>query len=485
MIPIRKERFEALIAYTRNPLAGGVLSKEIEWYASNNEVLLATIIIDLDHEFTAIILGRDADLKYRCIYYSASFEQIDEARKNMYAESKQLIEDSKSIFPQGDESNKKQNLFDVICDKEKINPHFEKIRSLKEYSSAREIIAEIMPHYKDVDGNFIKDFQTTGFDSRLWELYLFAYLTEERLFINREHEAPDFLILNGSQNIAIEAVTVNASQKSDAQIEVEKLTPEKIQELLRDYMPLKFGSPLFSKLNRKDKKGKPLEKYWEMKHTKGCPLVFAIADFHAEGSMCWSSTALSHYLYGMRHDWHVSDDGQLIINPIKTNFTKKNSKKITGFFSSKDSENISAVLFSAAGTISKFVRMGKIAGFGDSSIKVKYGGICHKHSNSLLPDRFFFEIDDTYEESWGAGISIFHNPNALHPLPREIFPSVAHHYMEEDGQISSYLPKFYPYNGITLMHPITDNITQEFFDSLHTYISTVTGKIVDWSEENL
>ena len=81
MIPIRKERFEALIAYTRNPLAGGVLSKEIEWYASNNEVLLATIIIDLDHEFTAIILGRHADLKYRCIYYSTSFEQIDEARK--------------------------------------------------------------------------------------------------------------------------------------------------------------------------------------------------------------------------------------------------------------------------------------------------------------------------------------------------------------------------------------------------------------------
>ena len=283
MIPIRKERFEALIAYTRNPLAAGVLSKEVEWYASDNEALLATIIIDVDNEFTAIILGRDADLKYHCIDSSMPFEQINDARKNMFAESKKLLEDGESIFPRGNESNKTQNLFDVICAKEKLNPNFENIRSLKEYSSAREIIAEIMPHYKDVDGNFIKDFQTTGFDSRLWELYLFAYLTEERLFINRGYEAPDFLILNGSQNVAIEAVTVNASQKSDAEIEVEKLTPETIQELLRDYMPLKFGSPLFSKLNRKDKKGKPLEKYWEMKHTKGCPLVFAIADFHAEG----------------------------------------------------------------------------------------------------------------------------------------------------------------------------------------------------------
>ncbi|MDD4906541.1 MAG: hypothetical protein PHD39_10330 [Methylobacter tundripaludum] len=47
MRSVDKERFEALIAYTRNPLAVGILSKEVEWYASNNEALLATIITDL------------------------------------------------------------------------------------------------------------------------------------------------------------------------------------------------------------------------------------------------------------------------------------------------------------------------------------------------------------------------------------------------------------------------------------------------------
>ena len=143
------------------------------------------------------------------------------------------------------------------------------------------------------------------------------------------------------------------------------------------------------------------------------------------------------------------------------------------------------VLFSAAGTISKFLRMGKIAGFGDSSVSVKYGGVCHNHSSLLLPSKFFFEVDDKYNESWGADISIFHNPNALHPLPEELFPSVAHHHMLEDGNIICLPPKFHPYSGLTLMHPITDNITQESFDSLHTYFSTVTGEIIDWSEENL
>jgi len=157
-------------------------SKELEWYASDNEILLATIIIDLDDEFSTIILGRDADSKYRCINFPVIFENIDEARKYMFTETKKILEEGDSIFPHGDESNKKQNLFDVICEQDKINPHFEVVRSLKEYSSAKNIIAKIMPNFKDVDGNFIKDFQTTGFDSRIWELYLFTYLTEERLF---------------------------------------------------------------------------------------------------------------------------------------------------------------------------------------------------------------------------------------------------------------------------------------------------------------
>lgn len=472
MKPIAKERFEALIAHTRQPPAAGVCSKELEWYASDDEILLATIIIDLDNEFSTTILGRDADSKYRCINFPMIFEDIEESRKYMFTETKKILAEGESVFSQGDESNKKQDLFHIICAKEKINPHFEVVRSLKEYSSAREIIAEIMPHFKDVDGNFIKDFQSTGFDSRIWELYLFTYLTEERLFINREYEAPDFLVSDGRQKVAIEAVTVNASQENE---DIENLTPEKIVELLKNDIPLKFGSALFSRMNRKNKK------YWELEHVKDYPLIFAIADFSSQGSMRWSSTALSKYLYGMQHDWHISDDGQLIINPTEIEFTKANGKPpIPGFFFSKDAEYISAVLFSATGTISKFIRMGKMAGFGDSSIAVKYSGLRYDHSHSLYPNKFFFEVDSNYKESWGSGISIFHNPNALYPLSREDFPSVAHYFMEKDGQIASYLPTFYPFNGTTLMHSNTDIVTKEDFDSLHSYFSTVTGKAIDW-----
>ncbi|MDH7945155.1 hypothetical protein QGM61_15140 [Pseudohongiella sp. SYSU M77423] len=96
--------------------------------------------------------------------------------------------------------------------------------------------------------------------------------------------------------------------------------------------------------------------------------------------------------------------------------------------------------------------MGKVAGFGDPSIKIIFKGFCHKHdSNSALPDTFSYEVDGDYLEDWSEGISVFHNPKAVHPLPPDMFPGVAHHFMQEDGQIVSSLPEFHPYTSVTIM----------------------------------
>ena len=50
---------------------------------------------------------------------------------------------------------------------------------------------------------------------------------------------------------------------------------------------------------------------------------------------------------------------------------------------------------------------------------------------------------------------MFHNPNALYPVPRELFPSIAHHRFD-DGQIVSDLPEFHTYASQTFMLNITD-----------------------------
>ena len=434
-----------MVGYSRLPHAGA-MSSEVEWWATDDEELLGTVVLDIaDDDYVGIVLGRDADYRYRCLDVLNSYPQRRGARDALFIKMIEILSTGSKIFPQGDERGKKMDIFLPLCSPEKASPAFENVRTRLGYSSAKGIISEAMHHYVDVDGNFIEQFQTSGFDARLWELYLFAFLTEQKLLIDRSHNAPDFLVTDGQSTAAIEAVTVQASQDGKAEnMDLENLSPEKIQSLQKDYMPIKFGSPLFSKLKKK---------YWEKEHVAGRPLIFAIADFHAKQSMMWSSTALQNYLYGVRHEFEHSPSGELIISPLKIDFHEHNGKKIpSGFFFTENAENVSAVIFSSTGTISKFIRMGKVAGFGDPSIKIIFKGLCHKHDdNSAFPDTFSYEVDSDYLEDWSEGISVFHNPKAVHPLPPDMFPGVAHHFMQEDGQIFSSLPEFHPYTSMTIM----------------------------------
>ncbi|MDC4840359.1 hypothetical protein OHV81_18610, partial [Acinetobacter baumannii] len=52
-------------------------------------------------------------------------------------------------------------------------------------------------------------------------------------------------------------------------------------------------------------------------------------------------------------------------------------------------------------------------------------------------------------ETWAEGLSMFHNPNAKYPVPRELFPSIAHHYISDD-RMYSFIPDFHPYSSTTI-----------------------------------
>jgi len=129
---------------------------------------------------------------------------------------------------------------------------------------------------------------------------------------------------------------------------------------------------------------------------------------------------------------------------------KVDGKEIpSGYFFQPDSEHVSAVLFSLSGTISKFNRMGKQAGFGDPNVIMIRHGTCYDHDpNACLPRRFQYKVDENGQETWGEGLSMFHNPNAIYPVPEELFPSIAHHYFQ-NGHIFGNIPEFHPYASIT------------------------------------
>ena len=184
---------------------------------------------------------------------------------------------------------------------------------------------------------------------------------------------------------------------------------------------------------------------------KGHPLVLPIADFHADREMLWNSTALPNYLYGVRFEWHHDEKGKLVISSQKVDVHQLGSKQIpSGFFFEADAEKISGILFSASGTISKFNRIGRQAGFYDPAITMIRVGTCYDHdANASLPKKFSYVVDENCNETWAEGLSMYHNPNATYPVPEELFPSIAHHHFK-DSMIVSRLPEFHPFASLTL-----------------------------------
>lgn len=68
-----------------------------------------------------------------------------------------------------------KNLFVHVDAKEKLNEDFLLLDEFKGLNPAKKLIEEIAAEFEDKDGNFIQQFQTSGFDARMWELFLFKF----------------------------------------------------------------------------------------------------------------------------------------------------------------------------------------------------------------------------------------------------------------------------------------------------------------------
>ncbi|HDD44786.1 MAG TPA: glycosaminoglycan attachment protein [Candidatus Desulfofervidus auxilii] len=453
---IDPKRFEIYVSLSRHPYAF-YFCKEIAWYSNIEESILGVVVLDLtDYDYAAIVLGKDSNGIFRAIDYQVNFDTIEKAIAWLFRMIKwySFVEKQKNSSTSCNKKKKSINLFKPIIPPVKQHPYFIILNRDPAFLPAKTIINLLMPHFQDIDGNFVRDFQSAGFDSRIWELFLFMYFNEENLIIKREHHAPDFIVEKFNKCVAIEATTVGRKESKpkiimDFQEMVSKLNsinPLNIRRKLQNEMPIKFGSPLYSKLKKK---------YWELDQVKGKPFVLAIADFHDDLSMVWSVSALIRYLYGIEYFFYYNTDGQLVLVPKKIKFHKHGTKTIpSGFFFQPGTEHISAVLFSSSGTISKFNRMGRQAGFKVDNIIMYRVGTCYNHNpNAWLPKKFAYIVDESCCETWAEGISMFHNPNALYPVPKELFPSIAHHFF--DGKkIISEIPEFFPFSSITFYFKI-------------------------------
>lgn len=330
-----------------------------------------------------------------------------------------------------------------------LHPQFITLRDALRYVPARRQLEEIQQEFNDPDGNFVEQFQTTGFDSRTFELFLYAMFRESGHMIDRSHRRPDFLISRDGVIAAVEAVT--ASVPSNEGIQPYYPIPpdrsrESLEQHLRQSRPIRLGSPLFSKL-----KGR----YWLEPHVKERPFIIAIQDFHGPGSLTGASTALSNYLYGIRQDWYHDDDGNLIIQEQEVAEHIVGAKRIpSGFFNQPEAENVSAVFFCNSGTAPKFGRMGQEGRHRSGVVRMVRYGTCYQHdANAALPNGFVYEVGGRGNglETWREGTTLIRNPNARYPLPEEWFGAAVEEDLIDGRVVSTFRESFIPFWSLTTL----------------------------------
>lgn len=424
-----------------------LFSEELEWYADDNERVVGVLIRDMtDDDFGGVVLGRDKVRRFRAIGIS-NFSVSKEAAREFLREKMELwSKRPDEELRQGDEGAAPLDIFVPVARGDRLSPSFLRIATSEGFSPARALIESMMPYYQDVDGNFVEQFQSTAFDARFWELYIFALLNEQGFAFDRSFSAPDFLAHSFGERIFFEAVTVNPAM-NHAGLIVEApvpMDPDGLRQYYREYMPIKWGGALTSKLKKK---------YWELPHVAGSPIVFAIQDFHVPGAMTFLSHSITGYLYGIEFSALFDDGGNLTVKSFARGPHRWGTKSIeSGFFGLPESEYVSAVVTNPTATISKFNRMAHLAGFGMNSVAMICVGTCHDHDpNAATPRPFKFLVNDPqYWETWVQGANVFHNPNSKYPLDESFLLGAAHHRFER-GVFKSLTPEFHPYQSQTLI----------------------------------
>jgi hypothetical protein len=445
--PLSRSRFNLFAIGTRLSMVPYII-EEMSWWTSHDERLIAMVARDkIDDDYSWMMLARDAIGRFRCVNLSTDLPtqwHAEEALRRAMADTIQT-EDLIKLGCQGDESNAPIDLLRLPtdCDPKTLHPYFRELLESPGRAPGRAVIREVGPWLTPNDPHLVREFQNKGFDQRLWEIYLWAAFKEFGLDVE-QLEAPDFRCTAPGVDFTVEATTAAPSSMGPLAEHPEPKTIEETAAFLDDYMPMKYGSALHSKLHKTSAQGLH---YWEREESRDKPFLLAIADFHKPvadgelGSMTYTQAALWQYLYGQRVYWEFEGE-KLIIKPQKIEDHKYAGKVIpSGFFDQPKTENISAVIFSNAGTIAKFDRMGVVAGFAPPGFGyLRVGFRYDPDPNAIMGASFVDDVTKAdYAEYWTDEVQVFHNPNAKHQLPFEALFGASHHYFK-DGMLRSIAP---------------------------------------------
>ena len=327
-----------------------------------------------------------------------------------------------------------RSLFATKKPKKLLHPSFEVVSSSPWSKSTRRMMNDAFARFVERDGNFIEQFQTTGFNTRTFELYVNELLHSEGFAPIGSEPQPDFTVAKNGVQISIECTTANPSG-NDSGLLAYRSVNERDSDIIdirhrqQNQLPIRIAGALRAKMqHRLDKKKAGGKAYWELPHVVGRPFVLAIQTFHEPGSLSFSNVGVIRYLYGIAHRPSWDDEGHLVIETERIDQHKDAEKEIpSGFFDLEGSENVAAVLWTNSGTVPKFTRMAITGPYPDDDVSiVRFGNMIDHDPNAhlALPFAFIVGDEDAPPETWGTGANLFHNPRAKHPLPLGLFETV-------------------------------------------------------------
>lgn len=444
MTPIRAVRFNAIAGYARLPQAS-LFGEEIGYFETAGGRVVGMLMRDrTDGDYVGMAFAPDRRLRLRSVRLTEFVRSAAEARADLAAVLDEVAAAPPETHHQDGDAGAPVDFFTPVRPRERLHPHFVALIEEEANSPARGVIGSMMRWYDDVDGNFVEQFQTMGFDQRIWELYMFATLVEAGFTFDRASPMPDFTCNGLAGSFSVEAATVGPTRLNGVVVPPPPTdTHARRAAYLGEYMPIKFGSALRSKL---------LKRYWEREHVAGMPFAIAVADFSSTGSMSNTGSALETYLYGFRYEGARDADGGLTIVPHRIEEHRFGEKVVpSGFFRLPEAVDVAAVLTSAVGTLSKFNRMGVQAGFGSGRLILIHEGSAMDESPGAERPRPFRALVNApdYRESWIEGLNVFHNPDAKRPLHPALLPGAAHHFCTAEGLRTSAVPAFHPFGSRT------------------------------------
>jgi hypothetical protein len=120
------------------------------------------------------------------------------------------------------------SLFDPVVPEHRLSTAFLSVKTGRGYAPGRTMIDRLFGELGDRDGNFREQFQTSGFDARIWELCVYGLLVESGFHLERDHATPDFVVNKDGVELALEVTTANLSAADDPS----DFEPESEQEIL-------------------------------------------------------------------------------------------------------------------------------------------------------------------------------------------------------------------------------------------------------------